>query len=71
MPFTAWKHEERNRHRDRDRKMYLVNFRGLLDSYRISVTNNSFHTIRKCKKMDGQNTFEILLLNDANMIGEH
>ena len=28
------------------------------------------HTIRKCKKMAGQNTFEILLLNDANMIGE-
>ena len=31
----------------------------------------SEHTIRKCKKMAGQNTFEILLLNDANMIGEH
>ena len=31
----------------------------------------SGHTIRKCKKMAGQNTFEILLLNDANMIGEH
>ena len=29
------------------------------------------HTIRKCKNMAGQNTFEILLLNDANMIGEH
>ena len=23
MPFTAWKHEERNRHRDR--QMYLLN----------------------------------------------
>ena len=33
MPFTAWKHEERNRHR----KMYLVNFKGLCDSCRISV----------------------------------
>ena len=29
------------------------------------------HTIRKYKKMAGQNTFQILLLNDANMIGEH
>ena len=29
------------------------------------------HTIRKCKKMAGQNTFEILRLNDANKIGEH
>ena len=26
-----------------------------------------YHTIRKCKKMAGQNTFKILLLNDANM----
>ena len=30
-----------------------------------------FHTIRKYKKIAGQNTFQILLLNDANMIGEH
>ena len=29
------------------------------------------HTIRKYKKMAGQNTFQILVLNDANMIGEH
>ena len=29
------------------------------------------HTIRKCQKIARQNTFEILLLNDANMIGEH
>ena len=29
------------------------------------------HTIQKCKKMAGQNTFQILLLNDANIIGEH
>ena len=28
-------------------------------------------TIRKCKKMARQNTFEILLLNDANIIGVH
>ena len=28
-------------------------------------------TIRKRKKMAGQNTFQILLLNDANMIEEH
>ena len=28
------------------------------------------HTIRKCQKMAWQNTFKILLLNDANMIGE-
>jgi hypothetical protein len=32
---------------------------------------NGTHTIRKGKKMAGQNTFQILLLNDANMIGEH
>ena len=29
------------------------------------------HTIRKCKKMAGQNTFKILLLNDDNIIEEH
>ena len=29
------------------------------------------HTIRKCKKMAGQNKFQSFLLNDANMIGEH
>ena len=29
------------------------------------------HTIRKCKKMAGQNTFKFLLLNDANIIEEH
>jgi hypothetical protein len=40
VPFTAWKHEERNRHRDR--KMYLLKFRRLRDSCRIPVTNNSF-----------------------------
>ena len=32
---------------------------------------NSLHTIRKCKKMAGQNTFNFFLLNDAYMIGEH
>ena len=31
----------------------------------------SIHTIRKRKKMAGQNTFQIFLLGDANMIGEH
>jgi hypothetical protein len=41
VPFTAWKHEERNRHRDR--QMYLLNFRRLRDSCRIPVTNNSFN----------------------------
>jgi hypothetical protein len=30
-------------------------------------SNELNHTIRKCKKMAGQNTFQILLLNDANM----
>jgi hypothetical protein len=30
-----------------------------------------FHTIQKPQKMAGQNTFQILFLNDANMIGEH
>ena len=29
------------------------------------------HTIRKYKKMAGQNTFQILVFNDANMIREH
>jgi hypothetical protein len=29
LPFTAWKDEGRNRHKDR--KMYLRNFRGLRD----------------------------------------
>ena len=29
------------------------------------------HTIQKYKKMAGQNTFHILVLNDFNMIGEH
>jgi hypothetical protein len=29
------------------------------------------HTIQKRKKMAGQNTFQILLLDDSNMIGEH
>ena len=29
------------------------------------------HTIEKCKKMAGQNTLQILLFNDANMIGKH
>ena len=29
------------------------------------------HTIQKWQKMARQNTFEILLLNDANLIGEH
>ena len=32
---------------------------------------SSVHTIQKYKKMAGQNTFQILVLNDANMIGEH
>ena len=32
---------------------------------------SSVHTIQKCKKIAGQNTFQIWLLNDANMIGEH
>jgi hypothetical protein len=35
----------------------------------IGVRTN--HTIRKCQKMARQNTFEIMLLNDANMIKEH
>ena len=36
-----------------------------------TLETNINHTIRKCKQMAGQNTFEILLLNDANMIREH
>ena len=34
-------------------------------------SNKTNHTIRKCQKMAKQNTFKILLLNDANLIGEH
>ena len=37
----------------------------------IALPDMTAHTIRKCKKMAGQNTFEILHLNDANMIGGH
>ena len=32
---------------------------------------HAYHTIQKRKKMAGPNTFQILVLNDANMIGEH
>ena len=35
MPFTAWKHEERNRHKDKDRKMTSSGFV-------MAATNNSF-----------------------------
>jgi hypothetical protein len=39
--------------------------------YTSTYRSSSNHTIRKCQKMDKQNTFKFLLLNDANMIGEH
>ena len=39
--------------------------------YLIQAIMLAGHTIPKCQKMSRQNTFEILLLNDANMIGEH
>ena len=42
-----------------------------IDSKNLKVADNYPHTIRKRKKIAGQNTFQILLLNDANMIGEH
>ena len=35
------------------------------------ILNLEFHTIQKRKKMPRQNTFQNLLLNDANMIEEH
>ena len=35
------------------------------------IAEEKYHTIRKFKKVAGQNTFPILLLNDANMIEEH
>ena len=38
---------------------------------RKSLALKRGHTIRKCQKMARQNTLKILLLNDANMIGEH
>ena len=37
----------------------------------LRLVNKISHTIRKCQKMARQNTFEILLLDDAYMIGEH
>ena len=37
----------------------------------VEFQNHPCHTIRKRKNMVGQNTSQILLLNDANMIGEH
>ena len=44
---------------------------GKIRNTQLEKARCSSHTIQKCKKMAGQNTFEILLLNDANMIGEH
>ena len=38
MPFTAWKHKERNRHRDR--KTYV--FAMTSGDFVIAVRNNSF-----------------------------
>ena len=46
---------------------YHIEAMGLQIFFHLKCT----HTIRKCKKMAGQNTFQILLLNDANTIGEH
>ena len=37
----------------------------------MCAQTSPYHTIRKYKKMTGDNTFQILVLNDANMIGEH
>jgi hypothetical protein len=37
----------------------------------IGATVVLVHTIQKCKEMAGQNTFQIMLLNDANTIREH
>ena len=36
----------------------------------VGIFGQVVRTIRKFKKMARQNTFEILLLDDANMIGE-
>jgi hypothetical protein len=44
---------------------------GEIKSKQASKRDRTLHTIQKRKKMAGQNTFQILLLNDANMIGEH
>ena len=49
--------------------IFLVSNKGLDRETTESKHRN--HTIQKCKKIAGQNTFQILLLNDANMIGEH
>ena len=46
-------------------------------SIKIAVHNisletvDSAHTVRKRKKIAGQNAFEILLLNSTNMMEEH
>ena len=37
----------------------------------VEFQNHPCHTIRKRKNMVGQDTSQVLLLNDANMIGEH
>ena len=42
MPFNSWKHEERNRHRDR--KMYLVKVLCRLTEYRSDIV--TFETDR-------------------------
>ena len=42
--------------------------KAVLPEEKYEVHTSWLHTIRKCKKMAGQNTFQILLLNDANMI---
>ena len=45
---------------------------GILVSLQTTLWyDNTDNTIRKCIKMARQNTFKILLLNDAYMIGEH
>ena len=38
MPFTVWKQEERNRHRDRQKNLFTMTSGGFM----IIVRNNSF-----------------------------
>ena len=39
MPFTAWKQEERNRHRDRQKNLFTMT----LGDFVIIITNNSLN----------------------------
>ena len=73
LPKLFWPTVRKNCSSDREKLLKLeaegrefLKFLRLVEQFIQTV-----HTIQKCKKMAGQNTFQILLLNDANMIREH